>query len=93
VSAQPTEHQLVEQLFTPVSDGPDYRWVGPVQECLCGCSLFHMVAAFDEREVAFYMLDALCFQCGGKVTLPTPIDPPVHVVDEGEPEAPRWSGD
>lgn len=72
----------LEALFTPVPNGPDYRWVGPTHECLCGENLFQIVAAFDARQVCFYLTEGLCWSCGAKVTVPTEIDPEIHTIEE-----------
>lgn len=54
----------------------DYRFAGPVKECLCGSNMFHVVASFDEEgEVSFYVLDGMCWSCGSIVTLPCPLEP------------------
>lgn len=84
LSHDPSDRQDgdLEALFTPVRNGPDYRWVGPTHECLCGENLFQIVAAFDNRQVCFYLTEGICWSCGAKVTLPTEIDPEVHVIEE-----------
>lgn len=67
----------VLRLHTPSCESghQDYRFMGPTTVCPCGGDLFHVVASFDDdREVAFYLLDGLCWACGALVTLPTPVD-------------------
>ena len=47
--------------------------------CMCGSEIFIALIAFDEnKEIAFYFLDAECVNCGSLVTLPTPIDKPLE---------------
>lgn len=59
----------------------DYRWAGPTSQCVCGSTLFYMLASFDPetRLPGFYVLDGMCVACEVLVHLPTPIDevPPV----------------
>jgi hypothetical protein len=65
----------VTDLFAIEPGGLDYRWLGPVHECPnCEFDLFHLLAKFDEGEVAFYFLDGVCAKCGCTVKLPTPLD-------------------
>lgn len=88
MSERPSDPKQIELLMTPVPDGPDLRWAGPIHQCLCGSNLFQMVGAFEHGEVSFYLLDALCWSCGAKATLPTAIDPPIHLSrDESEEDA------
>ena len=77
--------EAVRWLHTPrESAGEDYRFAGPVQECLCGCNSFHIVATFDsDGDIATYVLDGLCWSCGAVVLLPTAIRPNAFV-DEGD---------
>lgn len=78
-----TEDVLDLHNLSRYSSGEDYRFAGPVQECLCGGDMFHVLASFDEAgEVAYYLLDGVCWSCGAVVTLPTPIKPDAFV--EGE---------
>lgn len=57
-------------LLTPLLEGPDHRWAGPVQQCLCGCDLFHALISFDEsKQVSAYILDGICHNCGASVSL------------------------
>ena len=54
--------------------GIDWRGL-PTPECFCGGRMFYAVVWFnDEREVGGYVLDGMCVDCGGLVTLPTPIN-------------------
>lgn len=56
--------------LTPQSGGPDYTGMPGTEQCLCGCTLFHAAVAFDEGEVAYYILEGICMACGAKVALP-----------------------
>lgn len=60
----------VRSLHTPLLDGPDYTFGGPTHQCLCGNNLFHLLAAFEDRQVSYYVLDGICHRCGAKVTVP-----------------------
>jgi glycerol uptake facilitator-like aquaporin len=73
LSRETLEMDPLVGIMTPLN-GPDYTWAGPTHECLCGCSLFHVLAAFDQGEVSYYVLEGICYSCGGKVTLPCPLD-------------------
>ncbi len=50
----------------------------PTAECPdCGTNIFNLKVIFDEDyEIAMYMLDAECAECGTLVTAPTPKDLP-----------------
>lgn len=62
-------------LFSQLKEnGPDYRWVGPTHVCACGCDLFAVAARFEDRQVAFYFLDARCLSCGAYITVPCEAD-------------------
>ena len=54
----------------------DHRWAGPTLECMCGCTMFMMLAVFDEdtRLPGFFLTDGMCVSCNALVRLPTPID-------------------
>lgn len=45
-----------------------------VEECLCGCNLFYVIAVFSEGDLAGYYTDAVCYDCGAWVKVPTPVD-------------------
>ena len=65
----------------PISDlfrhvGPDHRWAGPTHECLCGSSLFLLLASFHENKVGMYFLEMMCANCGALLIAPTEIDQP-----------------
>ena len=72
---------------------PDYRWMGPAFQCVCGCDMFGIAATFDRetRQPGFYLLDGRCMQCGAFVTMPTPIDEAPEgglMIDQPEPAIP-----
>ena len=62
-------------------EGIDARGI-PTAECPnCASRLMKIVAAFDDDyEVAYYFLDAECWNCGTRLTAPTPIDLPEYNV-------------
>lgn len=75
--------------FNVLSEPPtaDYRGI-PTLECPCGCEWLIMCAQIDPetRLPGFILLDALCASCGALVTLPTPVDDDMYLVDwEGRP--------
>ena len=70
-----TEPRPVVEMFNIEPGGQDIRWVGPVHECpMCEFHLFHILAKFDEGNVAFYFTDAICAKCGSYIKAPTPQD-------------------
>ena len=72
--------EAVRWLHTPSESLEDYRFAGPVSECICGCASFHILATFDsDGEIATYVLDGLCWSCGAVVLLPTAIRPNAFV--------------
>ena len=56
--------------------GTDLTWMGPTTRCVCGSTLWHIVAWFDEyeREVAGRFLEMACVSCGSYCKSPTPVD-------------------
>jgi hypothetical protein len=44
--------------------------------CVCGCTTFKIIAGFEDYEIAWYSLEAYCYDCGARVTVPCPIDAP-----------------
>jgi hypothetical protein len=64
------ERQDLLQFLTPQSGGPDYTGMPGTEQCLCGCTLFHAAVSFQDKEIAYYILEGICFQCGAKVSLP-----------------------
>jgi len=53
----------------------DYSGI-PTHECICGCNVFKIVAAFEDYEIAWHSLVGYCYGCGAKVTVPCEIDRP-----------------
>lgn len=52
--------------------------------CTCGCVFFKVAVQFDENyEIAAYLLNAECIECGSKWVTPTPLDLP-----DGHPNKP-----
>ena len=47
-----------------------------LHECVCGCSLWRIIASFENYEISQYMLDMECINCGSMAIAPTPIDNP-----------------
>lgn len=64
------EREDLLAFLTPQSGGPDYTGMPGTEQCLCGCSLFHAAVSFHDKEIAYYVLEGICFQCGAKVSLP-----------------------
>jgi hypothetical protein len=46
----------------------------PTHVCVCGSDAFYLKATFKDFEIATYMLDMQCANCGSLATAPTPID-------------------
>lgn len=47
-----------------------------VHMCYCGCSVFKILATFDDFEIATYSTDMYCADCGTKYKTPTELDRP-----------------
>jgi hypothetical protein len=69
----------IEVIHEVPTGGPDYRWAGPVEVCLCGSDMMAVLAIFDEGRLVGYFLDMKCVSCGALLKAPTPID---EVADE-----------
>jgi hypothetical protein len=46
----------------------------PTHLCICGSDVFDLRVTFDDYEIATYMLDMVCANCGSLATAPTPLD-------------------
>lgn len=68
--SRPWSHQLDE---VP-KDGPDYRWAGPVESCVCGCETLWTLVRFHERKPSWYAVDVRCASCGAHLIAPTEAD-------------------
>lgn len=64
----------VEAIHAMPTEGPDYRWAGPTEVCLCGCDLFAAVVAFEDGEVSAYFVDMKCLSCGALLLAPCDIE-------------------
>ncbi len=51
----------------------------PTNVCLmCGSNLMLIKAVFEDYELAGYLLDAECAECGSPLTAPCPVDRPEY---------------
>lgn len=66
-------HSIAE-LFQVEPGGEDLLWAGPTHACLCGNSVFHVLAWFSDYELQGYMTEAVCAFCGSSLRVPTPLD-------------------
>ena len=49
----------------------------PTHECpVCESRLFKVFVAFENYNVAMWLVDAECAECGALVTVPCPVDDP-----------------
>jgi len=46
----------------------------PTHVCPCGSNIWSLKVSFDDYQIAYYMLDMECVNCGSVATAPTPID-------------------
>jgi hypothetical protein len=46
----------------------------PTHVCPCGSNVWNLKVSFDDYQIAYYMLDMECVNCGSVATAPTPID-------------------
>ena len=60
----------------PEPFGADLRALGPIHACTCGCTMFNIMAAFEDYDIAWWHLDGTCANCGNLVTIPCPVDNP-----------------
>jgi C4-type Zn-finger protein len=59
----------------------DFRGI-PTHECpICESRLFKIVASFDEYNIALWLTEGECANCGLKLTVPTPVDDPNYSPD------------
>jgi hypothetical protein len=61
--------------FKPISyeHAMDIRGT-PTHVCPCGSDIWNLKVSFDDYQIAYYMLDMECVNCGSVATAPTPID-------------------
>lgn len=60
----------------PEPYGADLRALGPVHACTCGCTMFNIMASFEDYDIAWWHLDGTCASCGNLVCIPCPVDNP-----------------
>ncbi len=69
----------IYELFKNIPEGPDFLFMGPTQQCMCGSVMFHAIVWYsvpdeneeadpeDSRAVAGYFTEMLCVACGALV--------------------------
>jgi hypothetical protein len=58
-------------------EGPRFDLTGIVtHECMCGSNLWHIVATFEDYDIAMYFEDMQCVACGTRAQAPCPLDDP-----------------
>lgn len=63
--------------FEPDSCLPSFDLSGIIMhECICGSDMWKLIVSFKDYEIASYMLDMECINCGTRAKAPTPIDHP-----------------
>lgn len=69
---EPKPHPFVDLAYT----GTDYRDMGPVLDCPCGCNMIYLLTMLDPetRDVGMYFTDGLCAKCCSLVKVATPVD-------------------
>jgi hypothetical protein len=60
----------------PEPFGADLRDLGPVHACTCGCTMFNIMASFEDYDIAWWFLEGTCANCGNMLTIPCPADNP-----------------
>lgn len=45
--------------------------------CVCGSSWWNVAVTFEDYEVAAYLLDMTCMNCGSTAKAPTEVDRPI----------------
>jgi hypothetical protein len=66
--------RLLRLLRLPPVKAADLRSLGPTHVCSCGCTMFNIMAQFQDYEISWYFLDATCVNCGNLVRIPCPVD-------------------
>ena len=75
LSLRQPEPKPWSDVFHELSEGgPDYRWAGPTEVCLCGNNNFATITIFHEKQVALYFVDVRCLACGAYLLAPTEVD-------------------
>lgn len=65
--------------FTPDPSLPSFDLSGIIMhECICGSDMWKIIVSFQNYEIASYMLDMECINCGTRAKAPTPIDHPEY---------------
>ena len=60
----------------PEPYGADLRQLGPVHACTCGCTVFNIMASFEDYDIVWWFLEGSCANCGNLITIPCPVDNP-----------------
>lgn len=67
--------EMMEEEIREMESMPNMDLRGtPTHVCVCGCEVFNLKVTFKDSEIATYMLDMECANCGSWATAPTPID-------------------
>lgn len=54
----------------------------PTHECpVCQSRLFRVYASFEDYDIALWLVDAVCADCGAEVTVPCPVDNPMTALE------------
>ena len=64
------------KLMLPEKRAADLRAVGPVHVCICGCTMFKTIVAFEDYKPSYYYLEGECLSCDAIVILPCEVDRP-----------------
>jgi hypothetical protein len=43
--------------------------------------MFRVYASFEDYDIALWLVDAECADCGAKVTVPCPVDDPMKALE------------
>ena len=70
-STNPARKQML-----PDKRAADLRAVGPVHVCICGCTMFKTIVAFEDYKPSYYYLEGECLSCDAIVILPCEVDRP-----------------
>ena len=59
-------------------NGINFRGI-PTHECpVCQSRMFRVYASFEDYDIALWLVDAVCADCGAEVTVPCPVDAPEY---------------
>ena len=69
-------YQPCQETMLPDKQAADLRAIGPTHVCICGCTMFKTIVAFEDYKPSYYYLEGECLSCDAIVILPCEVDRP-----------------